>query len=198
MKRKGPSVPYASRRSPDETCLLEIQYENSKPILLENGSALTSIEPSIAGMYNSTPAYDLPIDACEARTTPSQMVRTTSYSEMRKVSYNTKKDILSTPPSTQPRRVVWISLKPNCATINWRWLVSWDTSVFSMEARVIKQLLTEFTMFLRKHVNAWIRGYTMDQKRTQTLQKMPLTTSLDPWWFQGTCRKENDVMCRKQ
>lgn len=59
--------------------VLEIQYENSKPILLENGSVLTSIEPSIPGMYISTPAYDLPMDGCGTRTvTPSQMARTTS------------------------------------------------------------------------------------------------------------------------
>jgi hypothetical protein len=104
--------------------VLEIQYENSKPILLENGSVLTSIEPSIAGIYISTPAYDLPMCGCEARTTPSQMVRTASCGEVKKVWCNTKSDALSTTPSTQPRRVVWIPLKPNCATINWRWLVS--------------------------------------------------------------------------
>jgi len=70
--------------------VLEIQYENSKPILLENGRALTRIAPSIAGMYISTPAYDLPMNCCEARVTPNQIVRTAPHRDVRKVSYNTK------------------------------------------------------------------------------------------------------------
>lgn len=63
---------------------LQIQYENSKPTLLENGSALTRIVPIIAGMYINTPAYARPIYLFDASLTPSQIVRTTLWSEMPK------------------------------------------------------------------------------------------------------------------
>jgi hypothetical protein len=65
--------------------VLEIQYENSKPTLLENGSALTRIAPSIAGMYISTPEYERPMSICEARVTPSQIARTVPQEYMRGV-----------------------------------------------------------------------------------------------------------------
>jgi len=51
--------------------------------------------PRIVGMYINTPAYALPIFGCEANVTPSQIVR------------------ISTTPSTQPSKVVWMGVNPN-------------------------------------------------------------------------------------
>lgn len=50
--------------------LLEIQYENKRPILLCDGRVLTKMAPSRAGMYMMTEAYPLPIERCAASVTP--------------------------------------------------------------------------------------------------------------------------------
>lgn len=59
--------------------VMHVQYENNRPILLENGRLVTRIAPMMAGMYISAPAYKRPMGSCDASVTPKKMVNYSNH-----------------------------------------------------------------------------------------------------------------------